>query len=120
MIVDDFLDIARRLALAAPRKPKQADLRRAISTAYYALFHAFARDAANLLVGGAGKELEAAWAQTYRALDHGAAKKACAQVRVPEFPLPICAAAEVFVTLQQHRHDADYDPSMIFKRAVLY
>ena len=117
MIVSDFLATARRLAEAAPRKPKQADLRRAISTAYYALFHAFALDAANLLFGGAGKELEAAWAQTYRALDHGAAKKACAQVRAPEFPLPICAAAEVFVTLQQQRHDADYDPLKRFTRA---
>ena len=42
---------ARRLALAGPRRPRQADLRRAVSTAYYALFQAMAKDCADVLVG---------------------------------------------------------------------
>ena len=42
---------ARKLAKASPQKPRQADLKRAVSTAYYALFHAMAKDAADMLVG---------------------------------------------------------------------
>ena len=42
---------ARRLAVANRTKPRQSDLKRSISTAYYALFHAIAKDAADLLVG---------------------------------------------------------------------
>ena len=49
----DLLATARRLAKASPQKPRQSDLKRAISTAYYALFHAMARNAADMLVGAA-------------------------------------------------------------------
>ena len=36
---DDLLDLAVRLANLEPANPRQACLRRAASTAYYALFH---------------------------------------------------------------------------------
>lgn len=36
---DDLLEQARHLANGERRRPKQASLRRAVSTAYYALFH---------------------------------------------------------------------------------
>lgn len=36
---DDLLKQAEQLAIADPRKPRQASLRRAVSAAYYALFH---------------------------------------------------------------------------------
>jgi hypothetical protein len=36
---NDLLEQARHLANREPRRPKQASLRRAVSTAYYALFH---------------------------------------------------------------------------------
>ena len=48
LIAEDLLATARRLAKASPRKPRQADLRRSISTAYYALFHALAADGSQL------------------------------------------------------------------------
>ena len=35
----DLLDQASRLAVQEPRRPRQASLRRAVSAAYYALFH---------------------------------------------------------------------------------
>ena len=117
MIAKNLLSTARLLAVASPRKPKQADLRRAISTAYYALFHALAADAANLLVGQLGRASKLAWAQTYRALDHGVMKSACAHVQPSRFPATICAAAGAFLILQQLRHDADYDPMLRFTRA---
>lgn len=36
---DDLLEQAHHLARREKKKPKQASLRRAVSTAYYALFH---------------------------------------------------------------------------------
>src|SRR5712664_67396 len=36
---DDLLEQAQHLAQREPKRPKQASLRRAVSTAYYALFH---------------------------------------------------------------------------------
>jgi hypothetical protein len=36
---EDLLEQARHLVKREPKRPKQASLRRAISTAYYALFH---------------------------------------------------------------------------------
>ena len=57
-------------------KPRQADLKRAISTAYYALFHAMAKDAADMLVGVGADRPDKAWTQLYRALQHGDAKNA--------------------------------------------
>lgn len=36
---DDLLRQAERLAKLDPKRPRQANLRRAVSSAYYALFH---------------------------------------------------------------------------------
>lgn len=110
-MVDDFLALAGRLASASPRRPRQADLRRAISTAYYALFHALAKNGADCLVGTAkAQRPDWAWAQTYRVLEHGAANTACQAVRNIGFPADIKDCADAFVELQKARHDADYDP----------
>jgi uncharacterized protein (UPF0332 family) len=101
---------ARKLAHASTQKPRQADLKRAISTAYYALFHAMAKNTADLLVGVGPNRPDKAWTQTYRALQHGDAKSACVQVRKLGFPTTIVACADAFVALQETRHSADYDP----------
>ena len=47
----DLILTARGLTELSPRRPNQANLRRAVSTAYYAVFHCLAGTAANLLVG---------------------------------------------------------------------
>lgn len=70
-----------------------------------------ARDSADLLVGGGQNRKRPAWSQVYRALEHSFAKKACEQVRCPPFGNSVVSCAEAFVTLQQARHDADYDPT---------
>ena len=45
----------------------------------------------------------------YRALEHGKAKHACRQQGVLRaFPMEICRFAEMFVDLQEARHEADY------------
>lgn len=108
---------ARKLANASPKRPRQADLRRAISTAYYALFHAMAKDAADMLVGVGPNRPDKAWTHTYRSLQHGDAKSACEAVRNLNFPNTIKTCADAFVALQQKRHDADYDPDYRVLRA---
>jgi uncharacterized protein (UPF0332 family) len=38
-LAEDLLEQARHLAKREPKRPKQASLRRAVSAAYYSLFH---------------------------------------------------------------------------------
>jgi hypothetical protein len=85
---DDLIVTARRLARANPNRPRQADLRRAVSTAYYAVFHALARQCADRFVGTGHNRSRPAWQQVYRALDHGFAKNACFQAANLGFPKP--------------------------------
>ena len=98
---------ARRLT---SRNPTQADLSRAVSTAYYAVFHTLARQCADLLAGPVRRGDRTAWAQVYRSLEHGFAKKACLTASAPDFVPDVIAFASVFAHLQERRHEADYDP----------
>lgn len=45
-LCDDLLEQAFHLARREPTRPRQASLRRALSTSYYALFHFLAAEAA--------------------------------------------------------------------------
>ena len=102
-------------------RPRQTDLRRAVSTAYYALFHCLAASCADLLVGGSGADRsKPAWEQTYRALEHGIARQRCRAGTIREFPPVIQEFARVFLDLQGKRHQADYASAGDFpKRIVL-
>src|ERR1022692_4150586 len=77
---DDLLDQAIQLVHKEPKNPKQASLRRAVSTAYYALFH--------LLIS----ESVANWgrvnmrASLGRAFDHGTMKDASKKVENAPYP----------------------------------
>ena len=102
----DLISTARCLVGPGAPQPTQADLRRAVSTAYYALFHCLAAAAADLLTGG---DRVPEWHQVYRALEHGKARIACQQQGVMRaFPTEIRDFAEVFVDLQKARQQADY------------
>lgn len=93
------------------RKPRQADLRRAISSAYYAVFHELARTCADALVGATkAKRPNKAWVEVYRGLEHGKAKDACGGASNIAFPQGIKDFADAFKQLQTARHSADYDP----------
>lgn len=111
-MTSELLTTARLLAEARPPGPTQTDLRRAVSTAYYAVFHGLARTCADQVVGR-GQAGSEEWDRAYRALDHGAAKQALLN-------LPPAAGeadkqfAEIFARLQKARHRADYDPSAPF------
>ena len=64
---------------------------------------------------------EPAWKQTYRALDHRHAKDQC--LRLPglekKFPPEIWDFSKMFVEMQNERHLADYDPTVVFNRAEI-
>ena len=99
-------------------RPHQTDLRRAVSAVYYALFHTLAAACANLLAGGVGAtSSQAAWRQTYRALEHGHTRnRSTNSSNMRRFPGGIRDFAEMFVYMQDQRHAADYDPSVSFQR----
>jgi hypothetical protein len=110
LISSDLINVAEALA-DSPAKGnlKQGYRRRAISTAYYALFHALADLCANELVGSR-KTKSDAWRRTYRALEHGPAKAALLELSRRNNDPSLARLSEAFVALQQFRHDADYDP----------
>ena len=115
MIADDLLDIARRLAEG---NPTQTDLRRAVSSVYYALFHALCQSNADTLVGDDPQSRDQlAWRQAYRALDHGYARQRCILAgRNPRFMPTIQALSNHFVATQISRHQADYEPDTDFEQ----
>src|SRR5437016_5480731 len=52
-LASDLLLQAEHLVQKEPRRPRQASLRRAISTAYYGLFHLLIDDASRMIIPGA-------------------------------------------------------------------
>jgi len=115
----DLISLARDLAGLHKGKPSQAALRRALSTAYYAMFHTLAKSGADLMLGGTGADRSKhAWRQVYRALEHGVAKDACRNgAFMSKFPKDIEDFGNMFVALQEKRHNADYDPEERFYRS---
>ncbi len=116
-----LFDAARSLAgvsgTAAPGRPRQAMLKRAVSTTYYAMFHAICTSNADALIGTSptGHDLNL-WVQTYRALDHRPAKDRLVSYR-QHSPMPeIRDFANVFGSLQANRLDADYNLRSVFTR----
>ncbi|MCY4445882.1 MAG: hypothetical protein OXC02_05405 [Rhodobacteraceae bacterium] len=97
-------------------KPRQSDLNRAMSTAYYAMFHALCRNCADCVVGTRHSlRSELAWMQAYRAANHSTVNSRCLNKLVMnQFPKNIQEFADSFVALQKKRHQADYNPENEF------
>jgi uncharacterized protein (UPF0332 family) len=114
----DLLDQAQHLAHLDPRRPKQANLRRAISTAYYALFHLLVAECVQKI---APRNPATLAARVARSLAHSEMKEVCLQISranrgaiwIELLPrgssVPLRRVAEAFVELQEARHRADYD-----------
>lgn len=115
---DELLELAQELANLHPGNPHQASLRRAVSTAYYALFHLLISEAT---ANWQRPELRAILGRVF---DHGPMKQAAAnkvaelsgyfQKRPPDGPERTLAyhfynVAEVFGQAQYHRNEADYN-----------
>jgi hypothetical protein len=126
MNLEHLLEQAERLATAGVGRPRQADLRRAISTAYYALFHLLTQDGAKRIATHSGLRPLLA-----RAYNHGDMKQVSDQFARNKLPAnlhplvtnisnDLRAVAEAFFALQAARHQADYDvqPDRQFTRAI--
>jgi uncharacterized protein (UPF0332 family) len=108
---DQLLEQAQHLANRERTKPRQASLRRAVSTAYYALFHLLTTEAAKNW-----KQLDQRHALA-RSFEHGRMKSASERIGKPQTIPPsspedhLRLVATTFVRAQQQRHTADYDNS---------
>jgi uncharacterized protein (UPF0332 family) len=117
---DDLLAQAFSLVHKEPRNPKQASLRRAVSSAYYALFHLLVSEA---VANWSRVPLRAALG---RAFDHNIMKAASNRIQdTRQFPFTgedpkvvaaLKAVAKIFAQLQQERHIADYDNTTFWSR----
>ena len=113
----DFLSTARELLNAGRNRPRQTNLRRACSTAYYALFHALCSSCASALTSKATRR---AWIHVYRSVEHGIAKNSCTNKEVMRhFPDEIKDFANMFVQMHEKRHRADYDPDEKFLKSAV-
>ena len=112
----DFLSTSRKLAGSGMvERPLETDLRRAVSTTYYALFRCLATCCANMIAGVASAHRSRSWRQTYRALQHATARRRCENRNIlTRFPVEIQDFANLFIDMQKKRHRADYDPDRSF------
>jgi hypothetical protein len=115
---DDLLELAQDLANLHTESPHQASLRRAVSTAYYALFHLLISEAT---ANWARPELRAILG---RCFDHGPMKTA-SETKVSQInaafkdnppegaektvSIHLRTVANAFIQAQQRRNDADYN-----------
>jgi hypothetical protein len=116
----DLIITARQLTQLHERRPRQSDLRRAISSAYYALFHGLAEVSADRLVGVTPTARQSiAWSRIYRDLDHNKVKKACRKAGQIGGSIDLMVYASSFLDLQELGHQADYDPNVRFKHSFV-
>jgi uncharacterized protein (UPF0332 family) len=109
--------------VSSKRKPRQVDLRRAVSNAYYAVFHQLLTAASDEFVGRTLRQ-EKRYALVYRSIGHATARRVCEEaarsiptakyqnfVNESGFETRIRRYAANLVMLQAKRNEADYDPS---------
>ena len=116
-----LLELARHIAEHRRRRPSQVSLRRALSTAYYALFHALAQNGADELVGKtAALRGSEAWQMAYRGIEHGRASSVFRNGSfMTRFPPAIQEFGKFFIEMQATRHQADYNPRADFTKSFV-
>lgn len=122
---DDLLEQAREFLDRDPRRPKQSNLRRAISTAYYALFHLLLFEASTLITTGIA--LRHLVSRAFIHSEMNRASKCFAGGHLARrfdnlpcgrsVPAKLKVVAGAFVNLQQARHEADYNLASSFSKA---
>ena len=112
----DLIAVGRATLTPQPpaTQPAPAAIRRAISTAYYAAFHALTSSNADVLIGPANDQLTTdAWIRIYRGLNHSHAKSQLQQNRT-RLSVDAQIFADLLSDLQNERHNADYNPRATF------
>ena len=115
---DDLLQLAREIATLHPNEAHQPSLRRALSTAYYALFHLLISDA---VISCGDPQLRAVLSRMF---DHGALRHASDEkmrqlrgsfeqlpTERPEYAIKdhLYKVAEAFSDAHYNRREADYN-----------
>ena len=114
-LVYDLLEVSESLARTRGRTNlRKAAMRRSVSSAYYAVFHALCFVCASELIG---------WTQendlvepVYRLLVHGAAKKRLKGRDAGLIGASVVDIGNGFVELQDARNAADYSPPALIVR----
>jgi uncharacterized protein (UPF0332 family) len=101
-----LLDVAELLLTES--NGSSAYKRRAVSTAYYAVFHALDKVCADYISHSAKRSSDE-YLRVYRALDHAPLKNAFSQPPLKD-DLVLSKIGSAVVTLQNERHRADYLP----------
>ncbi len=139
-LADALLGQADELLALDNRRPKQVNLRRAVSSTYYALFHRLINDAVSQTTGprSDGRATREAMSRWFR---HGTMARTAdlfarplsikrsnplrrllvddaVKPPTPRLPPDLVALAETFAALQEARHTADYDLSAWYSRAT--
>lgn len=114
----ELVDLASRLASGSggPGRPRTIELRRAVSTAYYAVFHKLVQHAAIRLIGPGWSPQHSSVARwishselaALANASNGMAKPALQSALHPVDPR-LADLSQFFVDLQVARHDADYN-----------
>ena len=124
---EDLLEQAQHLAQREPKRPRQASLRRAVSSAYYALFHLLISETVRNWKRPAERFALA------RMFEHATMERVCKKKRdelrayFNSTPPPppgeeydrnrhLLMVTESFVDMLQHRHSADYDGAKRWSR----
>lgn len=109
-----LLEAADTLLKERPRS--SAFKRRAVSTAYYAVFHALAKVCAENLLPSAARNTDE-YARVYRALEHGSLKAAFGKEPLKNHGT-LRKIGDLVVALQSERYRADYLPPIenVFSR----
>jgi uncharacterized protein (UPF0332 family) len=130
----DLFAQAEALARLDVKKPKQANLRRAVSSAYYAIFHYLVEESCRVVFGT--QHAQAPFRNVMaRAFAHSVMKSACTgfgggtlkDAVIKGLPRDasgnyaivkaIKEIGETFAEMQEKRHVADYDRSERFERS---
>ena len=110
-LVDGLLRVAADLCSArGARHVQDAARRRAVSTAYYAVFHSLCTICADGLVGWGRDDLIA---NVYRGLDHAGARRKLLGSAAAAIHPDLAKVGALFEMLQERRHSADYAPPFI-------
>ena len=115
---NELLDTAKYLLQRERTKPKQATLRRAISTAYYALFHLLIEEAsAEFLRGKDSRKLQKVFRRVFEHTEMKEAAKSFANSALPDLLANVLGTrtvspdlqqvATIFMNAQNKRHQAD-------------
>jgi uncharacterized protein (UPF0332 family) len=126
---DHLFEQAEKLISPAAGRPRQVDIRRAISAAYYAIFHATIAAAVDQLIGVTNRD-QSRYGLAYRSVNHAWVRDLCKEIQKPTlsnkfksyapsqgFGPNVAAFAAAVVDLQEKRHSADYDVMIRMNRS---